>query len=237
MKIAHSFVAQPRENAGKGAARALRRENRIPAIVYGHSEQPVKISLPIKEVTLAYQKGAFFSKIVDIDVNGKKIHALPRDVQTHPVTDVIEHADFQQVDDNSTIHVMVPVKVTGIEKSAGIKRGGVLNLVRHEIEFICLAASIPASIEIDVKDLNIGGSIHINDITLPAGVTPMIKRNFTIATIAGRREEEEKPVAGATDATATPAAGAAPAAAAGAAAPAKGAAPAAAAAAKPAAKK
>jgi large subunit ribosomal protein L25 len=235
MKIAHTFTAEAREGSGKGAARALRRNNRIPAIVYGHNDSPVKISLPIKDITLAYQKGSFFNRIVDINVGGKKINALPRDIQMHPVTDVIEHADFQQVDDKTPVHVMVPVKVIGADKSAGLKRGGVLNIVRHEIEFICLPAAIPAHIEIDVKDVNIGGSIHIKDVVLPKDVTPAIKRNFTIITVAGRREEEETPVAAAATAegAAAPAAGAAAPAAgakAGAAAPA-------AAAAKPAAKK
>lgn len=191
MKVAHAFEAQSRANSGKGAARALRRAGRVPAIVYGLGAEPVKIDLPIKELTLAYRKGSFYSKIVDIKVDGKTIHALPRDVQQHPVTDVIEHADFQQVDAKSQIHVFVPVKVLNAEKSAGIKRGGVLNLVRHEIELICLPGAIPASIEIDVKDADIGDSIHINAVALPEGVTPAIKRNFTIATIAGRKAEEE----------------------------------------------
>ncbi len=195
MKAAHSFEAQTREGTGKGAARAVRRANRVPAIVYGAHSETLKVSLPVKEFTLAFHKGSFFNKIVDINVGGKIIHALPRDVQMHPITDVIEHADFQQVTPEQTVHVMVPVKVQGADKSAGIKRGGVLNLVRHEIEMICRVASIPDAIEIDVKDLNIGGAVHIKDVKLPDGVTPMIKRNFTIANIAGRKAEEEVTVA------------------------------------------
>ncbi len=235
MKIAHTFAAEARDNSGKGAARALRRASRVPAIIYGLSKEPVKVSLPVKELTLAYHKGAFFSKIVELNIAGKKVHALPRDVQTHPVSDQIEHADFQQVDETSKIHVMVPVKVIGSEKSIGIKRGGVLNLVRHEIELICSPSTIPASIDIDIKDMNIGSSVHIKDVALPKDVSTAIKRNFTIATIAGRKAEEEVQAAtAATDAAAPAAGAAAPAAGAKAAAPAAGAK---AAEAKPAAKK
>jgi large subunit ribosomal protein L25 len=238
MKAVATFEATTREGAGKGAARALRRTGRVPAILYGHSQQPAKIALPLKELTLQYSKGAFFNKIVDITLDGKVIHALPRDIQTHPVTDVIEHADFQRVEKDSVIHVFVPVKVLNQEKSVGLKRGGVLNIVRHEIELICKPDSIPAFIEVDVLAMDIGHSMHINSIKLPADVRPAIKdRNFTVVTVAGRsKEEEERPVVAAAAAAgpegaAAPAAGAAPGAAPGAAAagakPAAGAAPAA----------
>jgi large subunit ribosomal protein L25 len=215
MKAAATFEASPRENAGKGAARALRREGRIPAILYGNQQEPSKIALPLKELTLEYKKGSFFNKIVDITLDGKTLHVLPRDVQTHPVTDVIEHADFQRVDKDSVIHVFVPVRVLNQEKSIGLKRGGVLNIVRHEIELICKPDSIPSFIEIDVLSVDIGHSVHINDIKLPSDVKTAIKdRNFTVVTVAGRsKEEEERPVAAA--AAATTADGAAPAAAAG----------------------
>jgi large subunit ribosomal protein L25 len=150
MKPAATFEAKPRDNAGKGAARALRRQGHIPAILYGNQQQPAKITLPLKELTLEYQKGSFFNKIVDIKLDDKVVHALPRDVQTHPVTDVIEHADFQRVEKDSVIHVFVPVKVLNQEKSVGLKRGGVLNIVRHEIELLCTPADIPPFIEVDV---------------------------------------------------------------------------------------
>jgi len=230
MKAAATFEAQPRDNAGKGAARALRRTGRVPAILYGHAHEPAKISLPLKELTLQYHKGSFFNKIVDLAIDGKVVHTLPRDVQTHPVTDVIEHADFQRVDASTVIHVFVPVKVLNQEKSIGLKRGGVLNIVRHEIELVCKPDSIPAFVEVDVLKSDIGSSIHINDVQLPADVKTAIKgRNFTIVTVAGRtKEEEERPVvAAAAEGAAAPAAGAAPGAAAGAAAPAAGAKPAA----------
>lgn len=240
MKIAATLEANTREGTGKGAARALRRDSRVPAILYGNTQAPVKISMPLKELTLEYRKGAFFNKIVDLKLDGKVIHVLPRDVQTHPVTDVIEHADFQVVDKNTIIHVMVPVKVLNTEKSVGLKRGGVLNIVRHEIELLCKPDDIPTHIEVDVLNVDITHSVHINDVILPPNVKTAIKdRNFTVVTIAGRSKEEEEipttaPTAAAPGAAvpgAPAAPGAAPAAgaatpAAGAAAPAAGAAPA-----------
>lgn len=240
MKAAAKFEAQSREGSGKGAARALRRTGQVPAILYGSKDQPTKIALPIKELTLQYGKGSFFNKIIDIAIDGKVIHTLPRDVQTHPVTDIIEHADFQRVDKDTVIHVFVPVKVLNQDKSVGLKRGGVLNIVRHELELICKPDSIPSHIEVDVLKSDIGSSIHINDLALPENVTSAIKgRNFTVVTVAGRtKEEEERPVAAAAataeGAAAAPAAGAAPGAAAAPAAGAKGAAAAPAAGAKPA---
>lgn len=214
MKVATVFEATAREGQGKGAARAMRREGRVPAIVYGHNQQPAKISLPLKELTMQYGKGAFFNKIVDIKLDGKQFHALPRDVQFHPVTDVIEHADFQRVEKDSMIHVFVPVKVRNMEKSVGLKRGGVLNIVRHEIELICTPDTIPTAIEVDVLNVDIGHSVHINDIALPGNVKTAIKgRNFTVVTVAGRSKEEEEARPGAAAATtegaAAPAAGAA----------------------------
>jgi len=208
MKINANLEAQKREASGKGAARALRRAARIPAIIYGATKEPVKISLPLKEMTLEYKKGRFFNKIIDLHIDGKVIHTLPRDVQTHPVTDVIEHADFQAVTKDSTVHVMVPVKILNQDKSIGLKRGGALNIVRHEIELLCKPDHIPASIDIDILNLQIAQSVHIDDITLPEHVTTAIKeRNFTIVTIAGRNKEEETPKAqAAAAATATKAA-------------------------------
>ena len=213
MKVATTFEASAREKAGKGAARAIRRDAKIPAIIYGASKEAVKVSLPLKEVTIEYKKGSFFNKIVDIKLDGKIIHALPRDVQTHPVTDVIEHADFQSVTKDSIVHVWVPVKVLNQDKSIGVKRGGVLNIVRHELELLCKPDSIPSAIEIDILNLDIAHSVHINDIKLPENTKTAIKdRNFTLVTIAGRSgKEEEAPAAQAAAAAAPAAKAAAPA--------------------------
>jgi large subunit ribosomal protein L25 len=200
--------AETRENAGKGVARALRREGKVPAIMYGNDKEPVSLALNANELRQQYLKGRFQSRLVELKLNGKDVvKALPRDVQFHPVTDQIEHVDFQQVDPAKATHVYVPVKFVGNEKSIGLKRGGVLNIVRHEIEFYCKPDSIPHHIELDTTNMNIGDAIHIKDVKLPEGVIPVIKRNFTIATIAGRgKEEEAAPVAAAAAAPAADAA-------------------------------
>ena len=202
MQVSNVLNAEKRDGEGKGAARALRRTGKIPAIVYGRGQTTSKIALVLKDITLVFRKGAFFNKIVDITLDGKTFHALPRDVQFHPVTDMIEHADFQRVEKDTQIHVMVPVKVLNSEKSIGLKRGGVLNIVRHEIELVCTPDTIPHAIEVDVLTVDIGHSIHIGDIKLPGNVKTAIKgRNFTVITVAGRsKEEEERPTAAAAEA-------------------------------------
>lgn len=204
---ATGLVAEVRTGAGKGVARALRREGKIPGVLYGKGQTPTSIALSLKDVAMEYQKGRFRSRLIDIALDGKTIQALPKDLQFNPVSDQIEHVDFIRVEKGMTLNVMVPVKFVGQEKSLGLKRGGVMNVVRHEIEFSCLPEAIPTHIEIDVSTLEIGQSVHINSVTLPKGVTPVIKRNFTILAIAGRAKEEEN-AAAATDAAA-PAAGAA----------------------------
>lgn len=216
------LVASTRTDGGKGVARALRRDGKLPGVLYGKGQKPVAIALVANEVMLEYQKGRFRSRLVDIALDGKAIQALPKDVQFNPVSDQIEHVDFIKIEKGMAIRVQVPVKFVGQEKSVGLKRGGVLNVVRHEIEFEVQPESIPTHIEIDVTKMDIGNSVHINDIELPKGAKPTIKRNFTIAAVAGRSsaDEEVKPAA---DAAAAPAAGAAAAPAAGAAAPAAGA--------------
>ncbi len=212
-----ALTATTRTDAGKGVARALRREGKLPGVLYGKGQQPVSIALSAKELTLEYQKGRFRSRLVDIALDGKTIQALPKDLSFNPVTDQIEHVDFIKVEKGVSLRVSVPVKFTGQDKSVGIKRGGVLNVVRHEIEFECAPEAIPTHIEVNITALDIGNSVHIKDVTLPKGVVPTIKRNFTVAAVAGRSsaDEEVKPAA---EAAAAPAAGAAaaPAAAAGA---------------------
>jgi large subunit ribosomal protein L25 len=186
-----SLAAEAREATGKGPARTLRRENKIPAIIYGGGEGETLLTLPIKEITLQYRKGGFLSKLVEIEIGGKKIRVLPRAIQLHPVTDVIEHADFQRLAKNAKVHVMVPVHFLNEEKCVGLKLGGVLNIVRREIELVCDQDAIPSSIDIDIIALKIGESLHVNNITLPEGTKPAIERNFTIATIVGRGGKDE----------------------------------------------
>jgi large subunit ribosomal protein L25 len=238
MREVVSIAAEARSRAGKGTARATRLKQRVPAVIYGGKQEPVMISVDLKELTMEYSKGGFLNRLVDIQIDGKAHRVLPRDMQIHPVTDRPIHVDFMRVSPESRIRIFVPVHFTGHDQSPGIKKGGVLNIVRHEIEFYCSPDSIPDQINISLAGQEIATSIHISHVKLPDGVKPVIgNRDFTIATLAPPTKEEAAPVAAA--AAAAPAAGAAAPAAAGAAkAPAAGAAKApAAAAAKPAAKK
>lgn len=220
-----AFVGETRENAGTGVARALRREGKVPGIIYGGGGADVRVALNCKELTKEYSKGGFFSKLVDLNLGKESILVLPRDIQLHPVTDAVIHVDFQRVNKDTKLHVFVPVQFLNADKCIGVKRGGILNMVRREIELVCSPDSIPDVLYADVTNLNIGGSLHINDIELPKGVKPAIHdRNFTIATIAsskGMQEETAVVAAAAEGDAAAPAAGAAaPAAGAKAAAPA-----------------
>jgi large subunit ribosomal protein L25 len=231
-----ALAAQVRAKAGKGAARAVRRTGEIPAVIYGDHKEPVLISLPAKDLTMAIEKKGFFTQLCDLTVDGAKHLVLPRDVQLNPVTDRPEHADFLRVTEKTIIRVHVPVRVANQKDSPGLTKGGVLNIVRHEVDVYCPATEIPEEFIVDLKGVDVGRSIHIGDIALPKNVRPAVHGNFTIVTIvapsAMKSEAEEAaaaaagaaaPAAGAEGAAAAPAAGAAPAAA-----PAKGAAPAAA---------
>jgi large subunit ribosomal protein L25 len=225
--------AQARPKGGKGPARAVRRAGSIPAVIYGAKEPPMLIAVPPKETTRELHRAGFFTRRMTITIDGKKHDVLPRDVQLDPVTDRPVHFDFLRITKDSIIEVMVPVVFLNDTASPGLKRGGVLNIVRHEVGVRCKPDAIPEKLEFDLTGLEIGHSIHISAITLPNGVTPVIRdRDFTVATIAPptvvRETEEAKPAADAAAAAAAPAAGAAAAPAAGAAGakPAAGAAPA-----------
>ena len=189
-----NLPAETRERAGKGASRALRREGRVPAVVYGGKEEPLSIHIEEKLLVKQLSSGHFLNSIVEIQVGGKKLRTLPKDVAFHPVTDRPLHADFLRLSKDSTVHVNVPVVFANEEDSPGLKRGGVLNVVRHELELICDGNKIPEEISIDVTGLDIGDSIHISSVTLPEGSTSSITdRDFTIATIiapSGLRSEE-----------------------------------------------
>lgn len=241
MSAVESVAAEARDRAGKGAARATRRAGRVPAVIYGDKKEPTLISLAPKEIDRLIHKKAFFATLLDIDLGGKKHRVLPRDVQFDVVTDRTMHVDFQRVSKDTKIHVNVPVVVRNEAAAPGIKRGGVLNLVRHEIEFICSPDSIPQMVEVDITGLEIGGSIHINAVKLPEGATLAVReRDFTVVTIgapSGMKADAEATPAATTAAAAPAAAAAAPAKGAAAAAPAKGAAAAPAKAAAPAPKK
>lgn len=189
-----TLPAETRERAGKGASRALRREGRVPAVIYGGNEEPLAIHVEEKLLIKLLGTGHFFNSIVELEVGGKTVRTLPKDVAFHPVNDRPLHADFLRLSANATIHVNVPVIFANEEASPGLKRGGVLNIVRHELELICQADKIPDDIAIDVTGLEVGASIHISHVKLPEGSKSAITdRDFTIATIvapSGLRSEE-----------------------------------------------
>jgi len=194
--VVGAISAELRDNTGKGVARSLRRDGRIPAIIYGGGKKEVKISLNVKELTSENNRGHFTSKIYVLDTGKEKFRVLPMDIQLHPVTDVPEHADFLHVEAGSEIRVKVKVLFRNSDKSPGIKRGGVLNVIRHDVELYCLENKIPKKLEVDLSGLQIGDSVHISSITLPEGARPTItNRDFTIATIVGRMKDEAEEAA------------------------------------------
>lgn len=196
MSDALTLPAETRERAGKGASRALRREGRIPAVIYGGKEAPTTIHVEEKELTRQLMTGHFMNSIVMIDVAGASVRTLPKDVAFHPVTDRPTHVDFLRLSKNAKIDVAIPVIFINEEDSPGLKKGGVLNVVRHELELICEADKIPSEIAIDVTGREVGDSIHISEITLPEGSESAITdRDFTIATVVApsalKRSESE----------------------------------------------
>jgi large subunit ribosomal protein L25 len=177
-----------REGTGKGAARAARREDLVPGVLYGGKLGPVSINLRGNEVRKALLTGKFVSHMMELNHEGKHQKVIARDIQFHPVSDAPMHIDLFRVDEDTKIDVEVTVHFVNEEKSPGMKRGGVLNIVRHTVELNCPAGAIPEAIEADLTGLDIGDSIHISAIALPKGVTPTIAdRDFTIATLQGSR--------------------------------------------------
>ncbi len=179
-----NLPAEARDRVGKGASRVLRREGRVPVVVYGGKEEPLSVHVEEKELVRQLMTGHFFNSIVEIEVGGQKVRTLPKDVAFHPVSDRPLHADFLRVSADHKVNVAVPVVFINEEASPGLKKGAVLNIVRHELEVVCGPDSIPEDIQIDVTGLEIGDSIHISHVKLPAGVVSAITdRDFTIATI------------------------------------------------------
>ena len=179
------FVAEKRDRSGKGPARQLRREHKIPAIIYGGDKEPLRIAMPLKQVKLELSKNPrFFSTVFELDFGGEKLKVLPREAQLHPVSDDPLHVDFLRAEQGAVIHVDVPVRFVHEEQSPGLKRGGVLNIVRRSLELVCPADAIPGEIVIDLAGREIGDSIHISHVTLPEGVKSAITdRDFTICSI------------------------------------------------------
>ncbi len=200
----YALAAEVRERAGKGVARALRRENKTPAVIYGDKKEPVKIALGSKEINLEYNKGQMFTTLCDLNIGKDRHLVLARDVQLHPVTDVVEHVDFLRVTKNTKIAVDVPVRFINEDKSPGIDAKGILNIVRHTVELVCSAVDIPEEIEVNLEGKENGDSVNISDAQLPQGAKPIIdNRDFTIATLLAPKtiEQEEAEDAAAAEET------------------------------------
>lgn len=201
MAEAIELKAWPRQRSGKGGARAVRREGRIPGILYGDKQAPEPISVEYRAINQQIHTGHFQSTIFVLDVEGKKTRVIPRAVQLDPVRDFPIHVDFLRLSKDALVTVDVPVRFLNEGASPGLKRGGVLNVVRHDIAVRCPADAIPDHFEVDLTGLEIGDSVHISAIKLPEGVRPTITdRDFTVATIVGRAAEEPAASAAAAEA-------------------------------------
>ena len=191
-----TISAEQRERVGKGSARAARRAGLVPAVIYGDKKEPLGINMSSREITKIVHQPGIYGRLLNIEVGGKKNTVLTRDIQFHPVSDVIMHMDFLRVSGSAKVSVGVPVEFINEDICPALKIGGVLNVVRHEVELNCPATDIPEKITIDLDGLKIGDSIHISAIELPEGVEPTItNRDFTVATLqspgGGVKNEDE----------------------------------------------
>ena len=185
MSEIYELKAEAREKVGKGSAREIRRNGKVPAVIYGEKQPPLAISLTYKDIFYKIHGGGFKTTVAIIDVDGQKIRVLPKDYQLDPVKDFPMHVDFLRIGEHSLVTVNVPVHFLNEDASPGIKRGGVLNIVRHDVELQVPADEIPDALEVDLKGLKIGDIIHISSVKLPKNVELTISdRDFTIATIA-----------------------------------------------------
>ncbi|MGF1549668.1 MAG: 50S ribosomal protein L25/general stress protein Ctc [Sphingomonadaceae bacterium] len=191
-----TLAAEARERAGKGASRAIRRTGRVPAVIYGDKQDPQPIHVEERALMRLLSSGHFMNSVIMVEVDGEASRTLPKDVQLHPVTDRPMHVDFLRISEHARVEVDVPVRFVNEEASPGLKRGGVLNVVRHQLELVCEADKIPEEIVIALDGLDIGDSIHISAIGLPEGsVSAIGDRDFTIATVVApsalKKAEEE----------------------------------------------
>ena len=179
-----TLPAEARERAGKGASRALRRDGRVPAVIYGDKKEPLSVHVEEKLLAKMLSTGHFMNTVVMVDAGGEPHRTLPKDVQFHPVSSRPIHVDFLRIGEHSQLTVAIPVRFDDEEESPGIKRGGVLNVVRHELELVCDASSIPDEVHVSLAGLDIGDSIHISAVKLPEGTKSAIEdRDFTVATL------------------------------------------------------
>jgi large subunit ribosomal protein L25 len=181
--VIKEIKATARPRAGKGAARAVRREGRVPGIIYGNNEPPLNISLDHAELRQRIYAGKFLTSIYNVDVDGTKHRVIPRDFQLDPVRDLPVHVDFMRLGEGATIRVRVPIHVINADQSPGIKRGGTVNIVTHTLDVRCPADSIPEAFDVDVSGLEINHSKHLSDIKLPPNVRPFMQGDSTLVTI------------------------------------------------------
>ncbi len=186
METTYQFDAQIRPECGTSSARTLRNNNRVPAVLYGADQEPIHFSIEEKEIQRCYLKGGFFGKLVTLNLDGKAIYSVAKDIQKHPVNDRILHVDFTLVEAGKEMRALVPVRYLNSERCVGIRRGGTLNVVKFAVELYCMPENIPESLSVNLQAMNIGESVHISDIDLPEGARTVIKRDFTLAAIAGR---------------------------------------------------
>ena len=180
--------AEARSQVGKGSARAARRAGLVPAVIYGNKETALSVTLDANQWRQLMHKPGIFSQLININVNNETHFVLPRDIQQHPVSEEAMHVDFLRVTKNATVAVGIAVEFLNEDKCTGLKLGGVLNIVRSQVELNCPAISIPEKLTVDLEGLNVGHTIHISSIELPEGCTPTITdRDFTVATIAAPR--------------------------------------------------
>jgi large subunit ribosomal protein L25 len=190
--------AVARDRAGKGAARAVRRQGQVPAVIYGAGQPAQPIALDFNQTKQLIFAGHFLTTVFEIDVDGTTTRAIPRDYQLDPVRDFPVHVDFLRLAEGQTIKVVVPVHVVGQDRCQGVKRGGTLQIVEHSVELMVPSDAIPDYVEASVADLDIGSSVHLNDITLPSGARPTSTENVTLVTVvapSGMKEEEAAPAA------------------------------------------
>lgn len=203
MPKTYALSADLRDGTGKGAARALRREGKTPAVIYGDGKEPITITLDTNAINVEYNRGHMFTTLCDLALDGSQRQILARDIQLHPVSDVVEHVDFLRVTDKTSIAVEVPVQFVNEDKSPSLKENGTLNVVRFEVELVCKATSIPDYIEVNVEGKEHGDAVKISDAVLPEGTKPVIDdRDFTIATLVAPKTAAELEAEEAADAEA-----------------------------------
>ncbi len=196
--------AVARDRAGKGAARAVRRQGHVPAVIYGGGEAPQTIALDFNQTKQLIFAGHFLTTVFEIDVDGKTTRAIPRDYQLDPVKDFPLHIDFLRLAAGQDVKVVVPVHVVGQDKSPGLKRGGALQIVEHSVELMVPSDAIPDAIEVSVATLDLGSSLHLSDVDLPQGARPATQENVTLVTlVAPSGMNEDTAAAPAGDAAAT----------------------------------